>query len=68
MKQMISIWFFIGCLLTLYGLLILYAGVQTFLEVSAQGGAVQGLHLPLWWGIGMTILGSAYVVHFRPRH
>jgi hypothetical protein len=67
MKQMISIWFFIGCLLTLYGLLILYAGVQTFSEVPVQGGAVQGLHLPLWWGIGMTILGSAYVVHFRPR-
>lgn len=66
MKQMISIWFFIGGLLTLYGLLIFYAGVETFSEVSAQGGAVRGLHLPVWWGIGMTLLGSAYLVHFRP--
>jgi hypothetical protein len=67
MKQMISIWFFIGCLLTIYGLLILYAGVQTFAGGSAQGGAVQGLHLSLWWGIGMTIVGAGYAVHFRPR-
>lgn len=67
MKQMISIWFFIGCLLTIYGLLILYAGIQTFSKVSVQAGAVQGLHLSFWWGIGMTILGSTYVLHFRPR-
>jgi heme/copper-type cytochrome/quinol oxidase subunit 3 len=67
MKQMISIWFFIGCLLMIYGLLILYAGVQAFAEVPVHGGAEQGLHLSLWWGIGMTLLGSGYVVHFRPR-
>lgn len=67
MKHMISIWFFIGALLTIYGLLILYAGVQTFSGASTQMGAMQRLHLPLWWGIGMTILGSAYLVHFRPR-
>lgn len=67
MKHMISIWFFIGILLTIYGLLILYAGVQSFSNASVQTGAMHRLHLPLWWGIGMTILGSAYLVHFRPR-
>jgi hypothetical protein len=67
MKHMISIWFFIGALLTIYGLLILYAGVQNFSHGSAQTGAMQQLHLPVWWGIGMTILGSVYLVHFRPR-
>jgi hypothetical protein len=67
MKHMISIWFFIGCLLTIYGLLIFYAGLRGFSDVSAQGEALQQLHLPLWWGIVMTGLGIAYLVHFRPR-
>lgn len=67
MKHMISIWFFIGCLLTVYGLLIFYAGVRTFSAPAVQGASMQQLHLALWWGLGMTLLGVAYLVHFRPR-
>jgi hypothetical protein len=27
---------------------------------------MQGLHLQIWWGIGMLILGVVYLVRFRP--
>jgi hypothetical protein len=67
MKRLLSVWFFIGCLLTPYGLLILYAGVRSFSSLSTQGEVMQQLHLPIWWGIFMTALGIAYVVRFRPR-
>jgi hypothetical protein len=66
MKQMISIWFFIGCLLTIYGLLIFYAGIQALSKTAVQVPSVH-LHLPIWWGIFMTALGVTYVVRFRPR-
>ncbi|HEX4487804.1 MAG TPA: hypothetical protein VH088_16130 [Terriglobales bacterium] len=63
-KKMISIWFFVGGLLTAYGVLILIAGLM-----GSGGGrevVMQGLHLQIWWGIGMLILGVVYLVRFRP--
>ncbi|PYV80677.1 MAG: hypothetical protein DMG93_18360 [Acidobacteria bacterium] len=62
--KMISIWFFIGCLLTLYGGLILAASFQTH---STPAVAMQNLHLQLWWGIGLLAIGLFYAVRFRPR-
>jgi hypothetical protein len=67
MKRMISIWFFIGCLLGTYGVLILAAGIRSFYTPPTQGEAVQQLHLPIWWGIFMTALGIGYAVRFRPQ-
>jgi uncharacterized membrane protein YkvI len=67
MKHMISIWFFIGCLLTIYGFLIFYAGIGTFSAAAAPTASLRQLHLPLWWGIAMIALGIVYLVHFRPR-
>jgi hypothetical protein len=66
-KGLLSVWFFIGCLLTLYGILILYAGARSFSAPPGQGEAMQQLHLPIWWGIFMTALGVFYLIHFRPR-
>ena len=62
---MLSIWFFVGVLLATYGALILVAGVQDF---NSQAGpvAMAHLHLPIWWGIGLLVLGGIYLVHFRP--
>jgi hypothetical protein len=67
MKRMISIWFFVGGLLTVYGFLIFFAGVRSFSEPSTQGESMQQLHLPIWWGIFMAIFGIAYLVRFRPK-
>jgi hypothetical protein len=65
-KNMISIWFFVGALLTAYGVLILIAGVSG--EVAAGGREVvmPGLHLQIWWGIGLLIMGLVYLIRFRP--
>ncbi len=62
---MLSIWFFVGSLLTVYGLLILIAGIQDYAN-PAVGFVLPGLHLQLWWGIGLLILGCIYLFYFRP--
>jgi heme/copper-type cytochrome/quinol oxidase subunit 3 len=62
----ISIWFFIGVLLTIYGALIAAYGV--FEEVTGQLANVvlKELHAPLWWGAAMLALGLFYGIKFRP--
>jgi hypothetical protein len=67
MKQMISVWFFIGCLLSVYGLLIFSAGLLSLAGRPAHQGVAAQLHLPIWWGVVMIALGLTYVIHFRPR-
>lgn len=68
MKNMIPIWFFVGCLLFVYGALILLAGIQDYsIPAEAQGIAMAGLHLQIWWGLALLILGGVYVVRFWPR-
>jgi hypothetical protein len=67
MKQMISVWFFIGCLLSVYGFLIFSAGLLSLAGKSVHQQAAAQLHLPIWWGVVMIALGLTYVIHFRPR-
>ena len=65
LKGMLSIWFFVGVLLAIYGALILVEGVRHFNSQEAPV-AMAHLHLPVWWGIGLLALGGIYVVRFRP--
>jgi hypothetical protein len=67
MKQMIPIWFFIGVLLFIYGALILAAGIQDFSNGANSRIVMFGLHLQLWWGAVLLVLGSVYLVRFWPR-
>lgn len=66
-KSMISIWFFVGCLLLVYGGLILAAGIRNYSAVSTPDVVMQNLHLQIWWGIGLLILGTVYTIRFFPR-
>ena len=67
LKGMLPIWFFVGALLAVYGVLILIEGLLDFTRQTAASFALADLHLQVWWGIGLVILGCFYLVHFRPR-
>ena len=61
---MISIWFFIGVLLLIYGVFILGAGLY---GLSHPPDVVRAdLHAGIWWGVLLLALGSVYTVRFRP--
>jgi hypothetical protein len=63
--QMIPIWFFIGAIILLYGVVIAITGVVRW-NHPAAGVAMARIHADLWWGLLMTAIGLFYVVRFRP--
>lgn len=62
----ISIWFFIGVLLTVYGGLILGYGVSELISGHVAHVVLANLHAPVWWGATLLALGIFYDVRFRP--
>jgi hypothetical protein len=64
----ISIWFFIGSLLTMYGVLILGADIWAQSHPPAQPVMLSEYRAGLWWGLLLLALGLFYTVKFRPRN
>ena len=62
----ISIWFFIGVLLTIYGAMILGYGVYELAIGQTANVILAGLHAPVWWGGLLLVLGLFYGLRFRP--
>ncbi len=65
-KGVISIWFFIGVLLTVYGVLILGTGIGQVYSPPVGAFMLAHLHLAIWWGGAMLVLGGVYTVRFWP--
>jgi hypothetical protein len=63
----ISIWFFIGTLLLIYGIIIT-ASNYAEVEFGAFGRKVvlADVHFGLWWGILLIVIGLMYFMVFRP--
>jgi hypothetical protein len=62
----ISIWFFIGVLLTIYGAMILGYGISEVITGHTANVVLANLHAPIWWGAIMFLLGLFYGSRFRP--
>jgi hypothetical protein len=62
----ISIWFFIGVLLTVYGALIMAYGIFELATGHLANVILADLHAPVWWGGTMLALGLFYGLRFRP--
>jgi hypothetical protein len=63
----ISIWFFIGVLLAVYGGMILGYGIFALVSGENSQVALANLHAPVWWGALLAALGLFYLIKFRPR-
>lgn len=54
----LPIWFFVGLILAVYGLLVLGTGI-----VGGPGNTVlASTHPALWWGAIMTVAGGAFIL------
>ena len=62
----VSIWFFVGLLLTAYGLIITAAGLVALVRPPARVVVLAHLHADLWWGGLLLAVGLVYLYHFTP--
>jgi len=64
-RRMIPVWFFVGVILLIYGVIILVTGIY---ETSHPPDTVlSNLHPALWWGVLLTIVGAVYVYVYMPK-
>ncbi len=60
-----SIWFFVGILPLLYGLILVPYGAYEAMGHEAPT-VLHELHPTLWWGLLLLAFGAFYVIRFRP--
>jgi hypothetical protein len=64
----ISVWFFIGSLLVIYGVIILSASIyDLYIPITGSHIIFANLHAGIWWGALLLILGLVYTISFRPK-
>jgi len=66
-KGMISIWFFIGVLLLFYGVVIFGEGLYELSSPPAKPVVLASLHIGIWWGVLLLLMGGWYTQHFFPK-
>jgi hypothetical protein len=66
-KKPIAIWFFIGLLLTVYGVLILASGLYDLVAGVRRDTVLAEVHFGVWWGMLLIVIGLVYLYFFSPR-
>ena len=64
-KVPLSIWFFCGGLMLVYGIVLIAQG--TYEHFGHQPDTILArLEPTFWWGVLLTLFGGVYAVRFRP--
>lgn len=63
--RMIPVWFFVGVILLIYGVIILATGIYEFSHPPST--VLAYLHPAIWWGALLIIVGGVYVYVHLPR-
>jgi FtsH-binding integral membrane protein len=64
-RHMIPVWFFVGVLLFIYGILILIQGVAEW--STPPHTVLSNLHPTVWWSFILIILGAIFTVKHFPK-
>jgi len=63
--HMIPVWFFVGVILLIYGVIILGTGIYEF--SSPPPTVLASTHPAVWWGALLTVIGGIYVYLYMPK-
>jgi hypothetical protein len=63
--HIIPVWFFVGLLLLIYGVLIFVSGLTEWSHPPDT--VLSNLHAAIWWGALLIVLGGIYCLMFRPK-
>jgi hypothetical protein len=63
--RMLPVWFFIGILLLVYGVIILVTSLSYLHQLSNL--VLANYHAGIWGGIVLILLGATYTLKYRPR-
>jgi len=66
-KGHLSIWYCIGLLLLVYGVLIFAAGIYELIVPPGRVVVLAELHAAIWWGALLAVMGGIYARRFRPK-
>lgn len=61
--RMLPVWFFIGIILILYGIMIMIQGLYDLHHPA--GTVLERLHPAIWWGIIMMVVGLIFTLKNR---
>jgi hypothetical protein len=64
-RHMLPVWFFIGLLLTIYGIVILVTSIDEWSHPPAV--VLAQYHPGVWGGILLLLIGGVYTIRFWPR-
>jgi hypothetical protein len=65
--ESLSIWFFMGSLMLLYGMVLLPYGAWVWLTHHEAPTVLNHLHPTFWWGLLLALFGAFYTFRFRPK-
>ncbi len=65
MRRTFEVWFYIGVLLGVYGVMLTLAGVYQWLHPPAV--VLAGMHATFWAGVALLLVGGTYTVLYWPR-
>jgi hypothetical protein len=63
--EIIPVWFFVGVLFLVYGVLIFVSGLAEWSHPPDT--VLANLHAPVWWGGLLIALGVLYCGLYRPK-
>ena len=65
--EAISIWFFVGIMTLLYGIVLVGYGGWAWFSAREAPTVLNTLHPTFWWGLLLTIFGGFYTIKYRVR-
>jgi hypothetical protein len=66
-KHMIPVWFFVGVLLLIYGILICIQGIWEWSGPPDPHLHLSYLHPTFWWSLILIVLGGLFSVKHFPK-